>query len=306
MTSRPAGPHEPAEHPVLAPSRLIFDSLGIVVDPVALVVMASGVRYADPSRRTTDEFGGFDAAFDLFEAAGFNCEQYRSVDAGIFLQAARREHDLAERRWRAIPFWSFWSPWSAAVGRSGSRAYPPVLPVALSAFDDDSVRVTSVTGDRRVDFEELTAAPQRVWGYAAPVPSLRAIIAPSRYDMTPRAERSLRLLLRRMAVAADGLPSLEAFLDSSPGPAAIEEYRRIVAQASAGDSTFARSTLAEAIERYGHGAVGDEVRAEFARSAELHRAFLDDDDDPALRETAVVERRALRIAAGGFGAEAVA
>jgi len=277
----PFGPHS---HPVLAPAGMIFDVLGITVEPSAVVVMASGVRYADPNG--VDDFGGFDAAFDLFEAAGFNCEQFRSVDVGPFLDAARREHALAERRWKATPFYSLHPECDPATGLTTVR------PVALSEFADSAVRITSTFADRIVSYDDLMRHNPSPWGYAAPVPSLHAILAPTRYDFAARARRSLRLLLMRLATARDGLSRLESFVSSRPSRASLDTYRRGVAALSARDDTFHRSVLVTAIDKYGAGTVPDATRAGFARSAALHVEFLAG-ADAALGEIARVERAAL-------------
>jgi len=275
---------EPRSHPALVPAGMIFDVLGITVEPSALVVMASGIRYADPGG--LDDFGGFDAAFDLFEAAGFNCEQFRSVDVGLFLDAARREHALAERRWKATPFYSLHPERDPVSGETTVR------PVALSNFGDASVRITSTFDDRTVSYDDLQRGESSLWGYAAPVPSFRAIVAPTSYDFATRARRSLRLLFLRMTTARDGLSRLESFVSSRPLRENVRAYRRGVAALGAGDDSFHRSVLVTAIDSYGADTIADETRAGFARSAALHLDFLGG-DDAALAEIARVERTAL-------------
>jgi len=277
-------PFGPQSHPVLAPAGMIFDVLGITVEPSAVVVMASGVRYADPNG--FDDFGGFDAAFDLFEAAGFNCEQFRSAEAGPFLDAARREHALAERRWKATPFYSLHPERDPVTGVTTVR------PVALSEFGDSTVRITSTFADRTVSHEDLMCVDPSPWGYAAPVPSLQAILAPTRYDFAARARRSLRLLFMRLATARDGLPRLESFVSSRPSRESLHTYRRGMAALSARDDTFHRSVLVTAIDKYGAETIPDETRAGFARSGALHVEFLAG-ADTALDEIARVERAAL-------------
>ncbi|WP_295850615.1 hypothetical protein [uncultured Microbacterium sp.] len=277
-------------HPALAPAGMIFDALDISVEPSAVVVMASGIRYADPDG--LDDFGGLDAAFDLFEAAGFNCEQFRSVDAGPFLDAARREHALAERRWRATPFYSLHPECDPVSGATTVR------PVALSEFGDTTVRITSTFADRTASYEDLLRGESSLWGYAAPVPSLRAILAPARYDLAARARRSLRLLFLRMATARDGLSRLESFVSSRPLREKTQAYRRGMAAMGADDDSFHRSVLVAAIESYGTATVPDETHAGFARSAALHLEFLDG-ADAALAEIARVERAALDAHARG-------
>jgi hypothetical protein len=263
-------------HPFVVPARVIFGAVGIVVDPVALVVMGGGIRYVDA---TGDDVGGFDAAFDLFESAGFNCEQFRSVDPFQFLRAARREYAVSALRWRAVPMWSL----------RRERAGCPV-PVALSDFTDDSVRVRSTAGDRYMGFDELVSHAMPVWGYAAPGFSLRAITSPAAFDVDARATRALRILRNRMSVARDGLPRLEAFIAASPTRGDLDLCRRHMAESCAGDPGFARGVLADAIGRFYKGAG---ARDDFAASADLHAAFLDG-DDAALSEIALLERHALK------------
>lgn len=274
------------EHPVLAPARLLFDQhLGIKIDPVAIVVMSSGVRYLDPIG-SSDAFGGFDAAFDLFEAAGFNCEQFQTNDCHQFLETARREHRLSESRWRATPFYSLYPEIDPVEGSS------VVVPVGLSEFGDRSVRVTSKFADRAIDYREFLDASLDVWGYAAPVPSLQAIIAPARFGFAASARRSLRLLLQRMHVALNALPMLEGFLDTEPTTGDLDLYRRRLRAVCSADASFARSLLVDAIDAFGSSFVPEATRSGFVLSSRLHHEFLAG-DDRALAEIARVERAAL-------------
>jgi hypothetical protein len=274
------------EHPVLEPARLVFGQLGIAIEPPAVVVMASGVRYLDPQARASDSFRTFDGAFDLFEAAGFNCEQFRSSDPGVFLEAARREHALVDRRWKATPMFSNFPQ------RHPQSDATVIMPVALSEFTEESVRVTSVSGDRTVSYARFVEADLDVWGYAAPVPSLQAIVSPNRYKFAERAQRSLRLLLQRMLNASDGLCVVDRFLATRPGRAELDRYRTELSAVCCGDPSFFRSTLTEAIDAYGQAFVSENTRQGFEKSAELHAEFLGG-DDAALGEIARTERSAL-------------
>nr|WP_181063018.1 hypothetical protein [Pseudoclavibacter sp. RFBI5] len=273
-------------HPVIAPAQLVFGHLGIEIEPVAVCAMASTFRYVRPIADGRDEFGGLEAAFDLFEAAGFNCEQFRTADSAQFLEAARREHALTERRWRAAPMYAIHPETDPATG---SRV---LLPVALSEFDAASVRVTSIYADRSLSYRELSSASLTSWGYAAPVPSLRAIIAPSRFSFARRAARSLGLALQRMRVAEDGLSMLSDWLATRPSRGDVAAYRHRLRAVSCGDSTYGRARLVDALVAYGGANAHDATRLGFLRSAGLHRAFLDG-DDTALTAIVAVERAAL-------------
>lgn len=274
------------EHPVLAPARLLFDEhLGIKMDPVAIVVMSSGVHYLDPSGRA-DPFGGFDSAFDLFEAAGFNCEQFRTYDPHQFLDAARREYRLSKSRWKATPFYSLYPETEPVEGVS------ILVPVGLSEFDDHGVRVTSKFSDRTISYGEFMGVTLEVWGYAAPVPSLRAIIAPGRFGFGDSAKRSLRLLLQRMHVSLDALPMLEGFLSTKPTTEELDMYRRRLRAVCGSDTSFARSLLVDAIDAFGSSFVPEATRDGFVRSSKLYGEFLAG-DDRALAGVAREERAAL-------------
>ncbi|TFD19196.1 hypothetical protein [Cryobacterium sp. TMS1-13-1] len=281
-----AMPARRSEHPVLEPARLVFGQLGISVEPLAVVVMASGVNYLGQYAKTLEAFGGFDGAFDLFEAAGFNCEQFRSSDPHVFLEAARREHDLLERRWKATAMFSYFPQ------RLPHSDVTAILPVALSEFTDESVRITSISDDRAVSYADFVETELEVWGYAAPVPSLHAIITPKRYLFAERARRSLRLLLQRMLNASDGLCVLDQFLASRPDRAEIDRYRARLRAFGCGDLSFFRSTITGAIDTYGESFVSEKTRQGFDKSAKLHVAFLAG-DDAALAEIAQTERTAL-------------
>lgn len=277
------------EHPVFAPARLIFGHLGIEIDPLAICSMASTFRYVRPAGDELDEFGGLEAAFDLFEAAGFNCEQFRTTDAAQFLEAARREHALTSRRWRAAPMYGFHPETDP---RTGS---PVLLPVGLSEFGDDDVRVTSIYDDRVLTYAQLLETTMACWVYAAPVPSLRAIVAPTRFSFERRAERSLGLVLQRMRVAEDGLPMLADWLASRPTSADVAAYRRRLRAVSCGDDTYGRQRLVDALAAHGGALDTEATRVGFRRSAELHTAFLAG-DDAALTAIVTVERAALDAA----------
>ena len=282
----PASTTPAAPHPVVAPAQLVFGHLGIEIEPLAVCAMASAFRYVRPIADGRDEFGGLEAAFDLFEAAGFNCEQFRTADSAQLLEAARREYALTERRWRAAPMYAIHPETDPTTGSK------VLLPVALSEFDSASVRVTSIYADRPLSYRELSSASLTSWGYAAPVPSLRAIIAPSRFSFARRAARSLGLALQRMRVAEDGLPMLSDWLASHPSRGDVAAYRHRVRAVSCGDSSYGRTRLVAALDTYGGANAHDATRLGFLRSAELHRAFLDG-DDTALTAIVAVERAAL-------------
>ncbi|MDO5052477.1 MAG: DUF4872 domain-containing protein [Pseudoclavibacter sp.] len=286
-TTGPARAPAHAPHPVIAPAEAILRALGVRLEPAEIVVMAAAVRYADPLGRDPDGFGGLDAAFSLFTAAGFDCDLFQGRDPELFLRLARRQERLGRERWRPTPLY-------ALLPEPGPEDGEPVLrPVALSGLDEPAVRVRSASGQRLLAPAELASAAGGC--FAAPALTPRALISFAQSEPRARLRRALRVLLSRMARARDGIARLESLLADRPGPAALRAYRRRTARLAGGDAAVHRGLLHQALEAADDPALPTAVPAGFARSAGLHAAFLAG-DDAALTEIARVERAALQRA----------
>ena len=270
----------PSRHPATAPWGSLVERLGLDLPDSAVTVM-SGVGYLEPPGRARV----YERAFGFLASLGFSCESFASADAHLALRALRRQWDLMKRRWKPLPVLTVLPQLIPGTDREVE------IPAELADLDDDGVSVRSVLSVTRLDLGEYLGLRRAVHGHAAPVPSMRAILAPARLDLAGARRRAILRELRRMRDSDDGIASLEAFVASDPSATEIARYRCALEDWLLGPAGNRRG-YRDALARESALAGLTSTALLLARSAELHEHLLLGEDG-ALREIAHTERAAL-------------
>lgn len=271
-------------HPLLPPLQHVLRTLKVELRDDDVLLLAGAFNRSDPRADPawSGPARGLDAFFDFAEAAGANCELFRSADATLGVRRARELARLAERRWRPTPI-------LAILAVDGEP-----MPVVLDRVDAEGCECRSSIRTERLTWADVESRWLDGSVLACPVPSLQMMVAPDRYDPAEALHDALLHQFVTLATGVDGLAVLESWLERRPSPDELAGYRdraRRVLRSNGDWGGDGRRMLAVLTRR--HLPVAESLASEFERVADAFDAFVAG-DDAALAESVDLERNALR------------